>query len=146
VSKTEKKVLVMDDEPHVLDWLIEYLEAQSYKVDIAVNVDQAIDALNRSSYRIAIFDLNVPASPEILNKINEKGSIHAQYRGLFAAEHARTIGMRGRQVVVYSVHDNPDILRRCNTIGVQYLIKARPREFKKELNNILSYDPTESTA
>lgn len=141
-----KKVLVMDDEPHVLDWLIEYLEAQDCIVEIAINVDQAIDALNRSSYRVAIFDLNVPASPEMLNKISEKGDIHMKYRGLFVAEYARTIGMRGRQVVVYSVHDNEDIFRRCNTIGVQYLIKARPREFKRELNNILSYDPTESTA
>lgn len=141
-----KKVLVMDDEPHVLDWLIEYLEAQDCIVEIAINIDQAIDALNRSSYRVAIFDLNVPASPEILNKIREKGGVHMQYRGLFAAEYARTIGMRGRQVVVYSVHDNEDILRRCNTIGAQYLIKARPREFKKELSNILNYDPAVSRA
>lgn len=145
MSKTEETVLIMDDEPHVLDWLTEYIEAQGYKVEIVSNVDHAIDALNRSSYRAAIFDLNVPATPETLEKINIKGSLHSQYRGLFAAEHARTIGMRGRQVIVYSVHDNEEILSRCNTIGAQYLIKARPREFKRALTSLLSYDPSDSS-
>lgn len=68
MSKTEETVLIMDDEPHVLDWLTEYIEAQGYKVEIVSNVDHAIDALNRSSYRAAIFDLNVPATPETLEK------------------------------------------------------------------------------
>jgi CheY-like chemotaxis protein len=143
MNKAANTVLIMDDEPHVLDWLIEYLGAKGYQTKIAVNVDEAIDELNKATFRVAIFDLNVPASEEILKKLGKKGSIYSQYRGLYAAEYARTKGFRGRQVIVYSVHDSEDVLRRCEKIGVQYLIKARPREFKKELNEILSYDPTE---
>lgn len=132
----------MDDEPHVLDWLTEYLEAKGFKIEIALNVDHAIDILDRKSFRVAIFDLNVPASPETLKKLEQKGSIYTKYRGLYAAEYARTKGHRGKQVIVYSVHDSIDIQNKCTTVDIQYLIKARPREFKRELNDILSFDPT----
>lgn len=139
-------ILIMDDEPHVLDWLVEYLESKNYKTKIVLNVDEAIEALKEEKFRIMIFDLNVPASEGILTKLREKGSVYEQYRGLYAAEFARTKGHRGRQVVVYSVHDSEDVANNCKRIGVQYLIKARPREFKKELNDILSYDPTSQSA
>jgi CheY-like chemotaxis protein len=142
MNKAANTVLIMDDEPHVLDWLIEYLAAKGYQTKIAVNVDEAIEYLNKTTFRVAIFDLNVPASEGILRKLEEKGGIYSHYRGVYAAEYARTKGLRGRQVIVYSVHDSEDVLQRCNKIGVQYLIKARPREFKNELNDILSYDPT----
>jgi len=137
-----RSVLIMDDEPHVLDWLVEYLEAKGYEVNIVANVDEAIDALDHSSFRVAIFDLNVPASERVLKKLEERGSVHSKYRGLYAAEYARTKGLRGKQVVVYSVHDSTEVERKCQTIGVQYLIKARPREFKNALDDILSFDPT----
>lgn len=146
MNTKEDTVLIMDDEPHVLDWLIDYIEAKDYKVRIAVNVDEAIKELDRDKFRLAIFDLNVPASGEILKKLEERGSVHSKYRGLYAAEYARTKGLRGRQVIVYSVHDSEEVLRKCEKVGVQYLIKARPREFKKELNEILSFDPTETKA
>lgn len=67
---TEKdKVLIMDDEPNFLDWLIEYLEAKDFRVIIAVNVDEAIEKLNEENFRVAIFDLNVPASKDVLKKL-----------------------------------------------------------------------------
>ena len=109
------------------------------------NVDEAIDALDRFSFRAAIFDLNVPASARVMKKLEEKGIVHSKYRGLYAAEYARTKGLRGKQVVVYSVHDSAEVLAKCHTIGVRYLIKARPREFKKELDHILSFDPIASS-
>lgn len=146
VNTKADTVLIMDDEPHVLDWLIEYIEAKGYSVKVAMNVDEAIEELNSERFRVLIFDLNVPASNGILKKLEEKGSVHSEYRGLYAAQYARTKGFRGRQVIVYSVHDSEEVLSKCEKIGVQYLIKARPREFKKELNEILSFDPTEEKA
>lgn len=133
----------MDDEPHVLDWLIEYIEAKNYKTKIVTNVDDAIKALDKYSFRVAIFDLNVPVSAEMIKKLGDKGNIYTRYRGLYAAEYARTKGHRGKQVIVYSVHDSEEVQNKCKIVEIQYLIKARPREFKKELNHILSFDPTE---
>lgn len=143
MQDSERKILIMDDEPHVLDWLIEYVEAKGYGVKIVTNIDDAIMALDREKFRVAIFDLNVPVSIELQGKLKEKGSIYDKYRGLYAAEYARTKGHRGKQVVVYSVHDSEEVHSKCKIIGIEYLIKARPREFKKELNYILSFDPTE---
>ncbi len=139
-------ILIMDDEPHILDWLIEYIEAQSFKVELVVNIAEAIQALQNHRYRVVILDLNVPAPREYKVKLSELGSPYSEYRGLYVAREARTVGHRGRQVVVYSVHDSPVVLELCEKIGITYLIKGRPREFKKELDEILSYDPTNYTA
>ena len=139
-------VLIMDDEPHILDWLVEYLERQRYKVVMTVNVDQAIDALEKGKYRLVILDLNIPASGDVEELLAQKGDPYEQYRGLYVAEYARTKGHRGKQVVVYSVHDTGDVSNVCERIGVEYLVKGRPREFKRELDNILGYDPTRDRA
>jgi len=144
MDESTNTVLIMDDEPHVLDWLIEYLEAKRYKVKIVVNVDEAMEELEKSAYRVTIFDLNVPASDELQRKMEHKGSVYMKYKGLYAAEYARTKGHRGKQVIVYSVHDVEEVMLKCQRVGIQYLIKARPREFKKELNDILSFDPTQA--
>lgn len=146
MHESKNTVLIMDDEPHVLDWLIEYLKAKDYKVIIVTNADEAINELNKMIFRLTIFDLNVPASDLIKKKLEEKGSVYSNYRGLYAALYARTKGHRGRQVIVYSVHDSEEVQKECRKVDIQYLIKARPREFKKELNDILSFDPTEKQA
>lgn len=136
-------VLVMDDEPHLLDWLVEYLESKKYSVHQVINVQDAISKLDVNRYRMVVLDLNVPASPEYLEKLKSKGDLYAEYRGLYVAEVARTKGHRGRQVVVYSVHDSESVSTACEKIGVSYLVKGRPRQFKKELDDILSYEPSQ---
>lgn len=146
MHESKNTVLIMDDEPHVLDWLIEYLEAKGYEVKIVTNVDEAISELNEMIFRVTIFDLNVPASDVVKKILEERGNVYTKYRGLYAAVYARSKGHRGRQVIVYSVHDSEEVRNECKRIEIQYLIKARPREFKKELNDILSFDPTEKQA
>lgn len=136
-------ILVLDDEPHLLDWLDEYLQAKGYKTRFATNIAEAIDALNASEeYRMLILDLNVPAPGEYTELLKRKGQIYEAYRGLYVAEQARTHGYRGRQVVVYSVHDIEAVRAVTDRIGVTYITKGRPRAFKSEINDILSYDPS----
>ena len=89
-------VLVMDDEPHLLDWLVEYLESKKYDVHQVTNVQDAISKLDANKYRMVVLDLNVPASPEYLVKLKSKGDLYMEYRGLYVAEVARTKGHRGR--------------------------------------------------
>ncbi|HNG59111.1 MAG TPA: response regulator [Cellvibrionaceae bacterium] len=140
-----RHVLIMDDEPHLLDWLEEYLESKEYEVHQVTNVQDAISKLDINIYRMVVLDLNVPASAEYLEKLKAKGDLYVEYRGLYVAEMARTKGHRGRQVVVYSVHDSDKASLVCNKIGVTYLVKGRPRQFKKELDDILSYAPQQNT-
>ncbi|KHJ51024.1 hypothetical protein PZ78_10020 [Vreelandella venusta] len=136
-------ILLMDDEQHLLDWLVEYLESKKYSVEQVTNVQEAVSKLEENKYRMVILDLNVPASPEYLEKLKAKGDVYSEYRGLYVAEFSRTKGHRGRQVVVYSVHDSDTVSIACEKVGVTYLVKGRPRQFKREIDDILSFDPSE---
>ncbi len=136
------KILIMDDEPHLLDWLEEYLSSKGCDCIFARNVDEAIEVLGRQRFRALILDLNVPAPGQYSSAIKEKGELYLTYRGLFVAEHARGLLYRGRQVVLYSVHDIDEVRLQSDRLGVTYVTKGRPRIFKQEIDELLSYDPT----
>lgn len=138
------KILIMDDEPHLLDWLEEYLSSKGCDCTFARNVDEAIEVLGRQRFRALILDLNVPAPGQYSSAIKEKGELYLTYRGLFVAEHARGLSYRGRQVILYSVHDIDEVRLQSNRLGVTYVTKGRPRIFKQEIDELLSYDPTEN--
>lgn len=134
--------LILDDEPHLLDWLAEYLESKGLAVRFVTDVDEALKALQREKFRVLILDLNVPASLAHIESLRRRGPDYEEYRGLYVAEHARNLGYRDRQVIVYSVHDVEAVRVVSGRIGVTYCIKGRPRNFKSELDDVLSYDPT----
>lgn len=139
---SNEHVLVMDDEPQLLDWLAEYFKRKGYGTKFAINVAEAIECLNSQKFRILVLDLNVPAPGEYANILAAKGAIFQKFRGLYVAECARTMGYRDRQVVVYSVHDVDEVRLQTDRMGVTYVTKGRPRIFKSEIDDILSYDPT----
>ncbi len=138
------QVLILDDEPHMLEWLIEYLKAKDLDVVFATNLREAVNLLDTSErkFRFLILDLNVPDTGELVNVLAEKGKVYENYRGLYVAEFARNIGYRGRQVIVYSVHDLDEVRLVIDKLGVTYVTKGRPRVFKQEIEDVLSYDPT----
>ncbi len=135
-------VLVMDDEPHILDWLSEYLADKGYVCSFAANIAEAVEQLKTSKFRMLILDLNVPAPGEYGTAIKAKGELFNIYRGLYVAEMARGMGYRGRQVIVYSVHDVDEVRIQTDRMGVSYVTKGRPRSFKKEIDDVLSFEPT----
>lgn len=137
-------ILIMDDEPHILDWLVEYLESKKYKIRQVVDVAEAMHELENNKFRVVILDLNVPAPGEYKEKLKNLDSVFQEFRGLYVAQEARSKGHRSKQVIVYSVHDSPRVAEICEKIRVNYLIKGRPRQFKKELDEILNYDPTKA--
>jgi CheY-like chemotaxis protein len=144
MRKEEKKktVLLLDDEPQYLDWLVEYLQERGYSVVHATNVDTAVELLKNSKYRVVVCDLTVPVSDRLRKVITNEMALYGKYPGAYVAHLARNLGQRSRQVVVYSVHDRAEIQELANRIRVQYITKGRPRQFKEEIDAILSYDPT----
>jgi CheY-like chemotaxis protein len=139
---TKEQVLIMDDEPHLLDWLVEYFDKKGYASRFAINVSEAVDLLNQERFRMLVLDLNVPAPGEYSQILNNKGTLFQKYRGLYVAEYARTKGYRDRQVVVYSVHDVDEVRLHAERMSVTYVTKGRPRAFKVEIDDVLSYDPS----
>lgn len=148
VSETRlQEVLILDDEPMHVNFLIEYLESKGLASRIATNLSEAITILDSGIFfRLLVVDLNVPASGEFQEILSRLGVEFSRYPGLYFAKYARTKGYRNRQTIVYSVHDIDEVRLRTDEIGATYLTKGRPRSFKTEIDSVLGYDPTMPSA
>ena len=136
-------ILLMDDEPFNIQWLIDYLESKNYNVILTSNADSAIDEVSKEIYRATILDLNVPMPSDISPNIGNRRPIYQRYPGLYVAWYARNQGYRDRQVIIYSVHRDQEVSKEAEALGCTYILKGRPRELKSELTHVLSYDPTQ---
>ena len=140
VPRKPNTILLADDEPYNLQWVIEYLKRQRFVVVTAESVDKAIEKLQEIQFRLVIADLSIPLlAPQSL--LADKSAIFQQYPGLLIADYARNHGHLGRQVIVYSVHDDAGVKAQATSLGCTFLLKGRPRQFKDELDDVLSYDP-----
>ena len=136
-------VLIADDEPYNLEWLVDWIHAQGYKTVVAETVDAAIAQLTAARFRTVIADLNIPALPP-RHSLEGKDPLYQIFPGLMVADFARNHDHTARQVVVYSVHDDPEVREMSDKLGFSYLLKGRPRTIKQEIANILIYDPRSS--
>ena len=135
-------VLILDDEPFNLTWMIEYFQSKGLKTNIFVNANSMVEAIEEEIYRCLVLDLNVPVLPPLDADAERRGQIFRQYPGLYVAWLARNFGYRGRQVILYSVHKDELVEVETSRLSCTYIRKGRPREMKEELSQVLSYDPT----
>jgi CheY-like chemotaxis protein len=135
-------VVVIDDEPFNVSFIIDIFESKGLKVITATNVNSAIDKIEKEIYRVLLIDLSVPVFEPLRMALVERGGVYARYPGLFIAERARNRGYRDRQVVIYSVHKEPAVADEANKLGCTYIPKGRTKEIREEIDYILSYDPT----
>jgi CheY-like chemotaxis protein len=140
LPRRERTILIADDEPYNLQWVLEYLESLKYETVLADNVDKAIQCLQESRFRAVIADLSIPLLPP-KSLLSGKDPLFQRYPGLLVAEYARNHNHTGKQVVVYSVHDDAQVREWSGRFGVTYLLKGRPRLFKEEIRDVLSFDP-----
>jgi DNA-binding response OmpR family regulator len=140
LPRKDGTILLADDEPYHLEWIEDFLGRKGYHVDVATSVDDALSRLQKARYRSVVADLSIPfRNPYPV--LSRPEPIHERYPGLIIAEYARNRGHLGRQVIVYSVHDDPAVQAYSRRLGATYLLKGRPRRFKDELEDVLSYDP-----
>jgi len=57
---SSKRILVVDDEPEIVDLLAEILSARGYKVDSASNAAGALALVREHIFDAAILDFNLP--------------------------------------------------------------------------------------
>lgn len=143
MSAKSTQVLVMDDEPELLEWLVEYLSVKGMNVTFAKDIAEGMRSLQDGEYRFLVLDLNVPIPGEYRAKLSVNGELFLTYPGLYIAKVARTKGYRDRQVIVYSVHDIDAVRAVTDRIRATYVTKGRPRAFKAEIDDVLSFDPSE---
>jgi CheY-like chemotaxis protein len=139
--RKSKTILVVDDEPYYLDWLFDFIKSLGYDYVSATTVRRGLVLLGANQYRAVIADLNIPAGEDLLAGLESRGSNFARFPGLMLADFARNHHHTGRQVIVYSVHDDAEVRKEAERLGCTYMLKGRPRSFKEELKEVLSYDP-----
>lgn len=142
LPRRSKAVLLVDDEPYHLQWAMDYLESQTYEVEVAESAEAGVEKLTQWRYRMVIVDLSIPGLRLDPGLVGDE-TLLKRYPGLIVATYARNHGHTGRQVIVYSVHDDPEVQSYCKRIMTTYLLKGRPRQFKLELDSVLEYDPFE---
>lgn len=137
----EKGVLIADDEPEHLEWLVDFLESLGFKVTIATDVETAMGACQRSWYRIYVIDLNIPLGgwPEPTK------SIFSNYPGFTIIQGIRSQGNDGRRVIAYSAHTNDQINTEMGRLYTDFVAKGRPLQLKERIRELLG-QPDMTTA
>lgn len=136
------KILLIDDEPFHLRWLADNLEDIGYEVEFARDARSALDSISKIGYRALIVDLNIPIFGADEERAAQLGDIYKIFPGLLVALEARNKGYRDRQVVLYSAHKEGAVQAVADMLSVQYIIKGDSRALMREIENILSFDPT----
>lgn len=140
--KTAKKksVLIIDDEPHALNWLVEFLEAQGHQVTVVSDFASAISAVSdkRHVHDLVTVDLMMPILGPDQARFAAEPIIFSQFPGLYLARAARNAGYGSSKVVAYSVHDRSEIEKEADRIGFDYAVKGRPRDLKDLLTRRLA--------
>ncbi len=137
-----KTVVLIDDEMHNMNWMVDYLSSRGFNTINVSNANEAVQVLDQEIYRAIIVDLNIPILDPLINIALEKGDVYGRYPGLYVAFYARNKGYRDRQVIIYSVHRDPAVSAEATRLGCTYIIKGRPKEIKHELDAVVKYDPT----
>lgn len=133
-------MLIADDEPEHLIWLVDYLKAKGFGVTLTTNVDEAMEAIGKIKYRAYFVDLNIPLGGWAPHPAPPSQN-YDNYQGLYIVRAARTQGNAGARVIAYSAHYNEQIAGDMKQLYCEYIVKGRVRELKSEIDQLLSHDP-----
>jgi CheY-like chemotaxis protein len=134
------RVLLADDEPEHLDWLVDYLRGKGCDTVVVTNVRDAIDAVEMGLFRAYLIDLNIPLGgwkPTVM----VKGTTYEDYHGLYILKLVRSQGNSGARVMAYSAHHNEQISLEIKRLYCRYVVKGRPKQLKDEIEQLLRRDP-----
>jgi CheY-like chemotaxis protein len=141
-TKSIESVLLADDEPEHLEWLVDYLQAKGLAVRIAINVEEAMKASEEAWYRAYIVDLNIPWGnwPVSINPVFDS------YPGFAIIQAVRSQGNNGLKVIAYSAHSNTLIEAEIKSLYTDYVAKGRPQQLKDRINDLLGMNPKRADA
>jgi len=106
-EKLTKKVLVIDDEPMVVEELVEFLDKNGYESTICDNADDALNAALSDTFDLIISDINLGTANGL--------ELCQQIHDLEVANETPVIFLSGAQI--------PDIIRRSHSAGGSYYVR-----------------------
>lgn len=119
-----KKILIVEDDPFLLDIYKTRLEKEGFEVTTAQNGEQAFEALKKESFDLLLLDLVLPELNgfELLERIKKEKKFEKL------------------KIVVISNLGQKEDIEKAKTLGVEkYLVKAffTPTEIVSEIKSIL---------
>lgn len=70
------QILIVDDEPNIRAGLAKGLHQQGRRIDVAGNVNEALDKFNQSEYQLVIADVRLPGDRDGLHLVSAVKEIH----------------------------------------------------------------------
>ena len=134
------RVLLADDEPEHLDWLVDYLSVKGLKTTIVTTIGESVKAFEEVLFRAYIVDLNIPFGGWVPS-IPQPSPTYSEYHGLYALKLIRSQGNPGSRVIAYSAHYNDQIVKEMRRLYCKYVVKGRPLDLKTEIETALKADP-----
>ena len=92
---SEQRIMVVDDDPNVLEILTMYLEKENYKVLTANNGKEALNKVYNKNPDLIILDIMMPEidGKEVIKKIREKNQIPVIFLSAKSEEFDRILGL-----------------------------------------------------
>lgn len=134
-----KAILVADDEPEHIEFLLDYLTAKGFTINFAKNAQEAISASAKTRHRAYIVDLNIPLGG--WNPGPNPSPAYEKYPGLHILRSIRTQGNSGARVIAYSAHYNSQISTEIDRLYCEYIVKGRAKDLKDAITEIMASDP-----
>jgi len=133
-------VLLIDDEPEYLAFVVDYLESLGLKTEIARNLPEAMAAIDRNVYRLILVDMEIPALGADA-VVKRPSAVAHKYPGIVAAIHCRNQGYGAHQVIAYTVHDDDAADAELRKLNCRYVLKGRPEALKRVIQSSLGSKP-----
>lgn len=130
-------ILVVDDEPEHIQWLLDYIDAKGMETQLACSVGEAVALVEKNQYHGYIIDLNIPMG-DWTPTFKTPNDVYEKYKGFFVIKYVRTQGNLGQNVTAYSAHYNEQIIGEAKTLYCEYTAKGRVKEFKAEVEKLIS--------
>lgn len=75
-KNTSAKILLLEDDPGLIDGLSYALNRNGFQIDVASSVSEAFQRLNNSVYNLLILDITLPDGTgyEVCEKVRKSGS------------------------------------------------------------------------
>lgn len=140
-AKSNKRALIVDDEPEYLRWVVEFLESKKMDVTCVRTLPESFAILTDNKFDIVVIDMNIPSIGAITDRMIERCPLVQQYPGIAVAQYCRDHGYGAHAVIAYTVHDDDAADRELAKLHCRYVLKGRPFAFKSVINKSLGPSP-----
>jgi CheY-like chemotaxis protein len=124
-------VLLIDDEPEYLTWVVEFFDSLGIRSEKAQTIGQALDMMSRQKYDLLLIDMNIPPGGATLDQVSKgRSAMVEHYPGIALAFYSRNNGYEDFQVIAYTVHDDDAADAELQRLNCRYVLKGRPEVLK----------------